>query len=469
MPVRMVASSMRRAVVPVCILAVASLVASAEALSGDDDGQCGVKLVLKNPDLQEASDGFIHASGWFFIQFQAVGPDADRVKSFAFSFGKAAPDGYANCNLGGQAVTGAYILNYRGDYTPDDGFFVPINTTLVRDDEYGAAVHAYDQPNAQGREIGRFYAKARVENGCAVMGCRDKTTAEILRQDKVMPWPRVLPGDGKQTNGEVKGLTIEFAESIKEVHAYINGNETPLAPWAGVPMDDDAIPGNDNQACSPVPAPACVKRVWGPAFQSEVMPAQNEIIRVVAVDLNNNRVEKIIHLLDPTQGGIVSGDDVKIDVSVDATTKAVGTGQQGEFKFTFVSLSATEAHVNLPAEFDQNSLEGGFFPNHVVVPPGGRAHASLFLTPKSHIQDGDFAIKATPTWRSQGQDVSKAFELTLVVGKGGPVGTGAGNATANETAGAKAASGEGGVPAPGGVAVGAALMAAVVGARRRRA
>ncbi|HLE48296.1 MAG TPA: hypothetical protein VI818_08370, partial [Candidatus Thermoplasmatota archaeon] len=197
------------------LLAVLSLFTSTQALSNDDDGQCGVKLVLKNPDLQEASDGFIHASGWFFIQFQAVGPDADRVKSFAFSFGKAAPDGYSNCNVGGQAVTGAYILNYRGDYTPEDGFFVPINTTLVRDDEYGAAVHAYDQPNAQGREIGRFYAKARVENGCAVMGCRDKTTADILKQDKVKPWPRVLPGDGKQTNGDVKGLTIEFAESVK--------------------------------------------------------------------------------------------------------------------------------------------------------------------------------------------------------------------------------------------------------------
>ena len=459
---------MRFAVPTIAALCLLSLVASGHAAPSSDDGQCGVKLVLKNPDLQERSDGFIYASGWFFIQFQAVGPDADKVKSFAFSFGKPAPDGYANCNVGGQAVTGAYILNYRGDYTPEDGFFVPINTTLVRDDDYGAAVHAYDQPNAQGRELGRFYAKAKVQNGCALMQCRDKTPADILKMDKVVPWPRVLPGDGKQTNADVKGLTVEFAESVKDVQVFINGNQTPLGPWAGVPMDDDAIPGNDNQACGGVPAPACVKRVWGPAFQSDIMPAQNDVIRVVAVDYNGNRVEKIIHLLDPTQGGIVAGDDVQVDVSVDATTKTTGAGQQAEFRFTFVSLSANEAHVNLPVEFDNSSLEGGFFPNHVVVPPGGRSSASLFLTPKSHVSNGEFPVKASPTWRSQGQDVRKDFELNLVVGKGGPVRTGGANATSNETGEVRAKVDDGGVPGVGAFGVGASLAAAAALLYRRK-
>src|SRR5688500_5980008 len=86
----------------------------------DDSGTCGVKLVLKNPDLQGDASGVISASGWFFIQFQAIGPGSERVDSFTFSFGRSVPPQAQSCATP-VWITGAYLLNYRGDYTPEDG------------------------------------------------------------------------------------------------------------------------------------------------------------------------------------------------------------------------------------------------------------------------------------------------------------------------------------------------------------
>lgn len=434
-------------------------------LRENDDGTCGVKLVLKNPDLQERPDGYIYASGWFFIQFQAVGAGAENVKTFTFSFGKPMPDGYAQCSTPVGPVTGAYIQDYRGDYTPEDGFFVPINTTLVRDDEYGAAVHAYD---ANRREIGRFYVKAKTQNGCQLMQCRDRTTADIIKNDKVMPWPRILPGDGVQTNKDVltNSLTIEFAENVRDVRAYVNGNETPLERWGGVPMDDDAIPGNDNQPCGSTPG--CVKRVWGPAFKSNVVVKQNDVVRVVATDLNNNRLEKILHLLDPSQGGIVSGEEINVDINVDNSTKEVGPGQEAEFVFTFISVASREAHVSLLVDYDQGNLTAQFTPNHVVVKPGERAKASLYVRANSDIADGTFLLLAKPTWRSGGSDVTKEFPLSFVVGsgQGGNLMTGSPESGADGEA--KSQDQGGGVPGPSLLALTFAVVVAIVLMRRER-
>ena len=426
----------------------------------NDDGTCGVQLVLKNPDLQANLEGRITASGWFFIQFQAIGQGAERVDSFTFSFGEPIPDQLQNCSAP-RWVTGAYLQDYRGDFTPEDGFFVPINTTLVPDGTYGAAVHAYD---AAGTEVGRFFVSADVRNGCAQPRCSDRTPEQIRAMDKILPWPRVLPGDGIQTN-DIGGLTVEFAEPIKDAQAFVNGNETPLEEWEGVPMDDDFQPRNDNTACSPQPAPLCVKRVWGPAFHSAVVIQQNDIVRVVATDLNENRVEKILHLLDPTQGGIVSGDSIDIDITVDQTTKSVGAGQTGEFVFAFTSLGGSDAHVNLPIQFDESKLEARFSPDHVVVKPGERATATLFVNGKDGVTSGTFLLTAKPTWRSGGQDVSKEFPLSFIIGSGEGGNLAASNST-GPVADAKSTD-DNGTPGPGWVVVVAAALV-VVGLRRRR-
>lgn len=437
--------------------------APTSGLRENDDGTCGVRLVLKNPDLQANLQNRIAASGWFFIQFQAVGDGADRVASFTFSFGKPIPDALQSCSTP-RWVTGLYLQDYRGDYSPEDGFFVPINTTLVPDGEYAAAVHAYDQA---GTEIGRFFLTADVDNDCQSFGCRDRTAEQVRVKDRVMPWPRVLPGDGVQTN-DVEGLTVEFAEPVTDVHAYLNGNETPLEEWEGAPMDDDAQPGNDEEPCPVQAQYACLKRVWGPAFKWEGQIVQNDVIRVTATDLNENRVEKILHLLDPTQGGIVSGDVVEIDISVDRTTVSVGPGQTGQYGFAFVSLSQVEAHVNLPVQFDERSLTARFSPDHVVVGPGERRTADLLVTPKEGVESGTFLLNAKPTWRSEGQDVSKEFPLSFIVGSGeggNLVGNQSGdpNATA-----AEGTDGGGGAPGPGFVAALGVAVAAALFVRARR-
>lgn len=429
----------------------------------NDDGTCGVQLVLKNPDLQANLQGRIVASGWFFIQFQAIGAGAQNVKSFTFSFGQPLPDQLQSCSTPAW-VTGAYLQDYRGDFTPEDGFFVPINTTLVPDGTYGAAVHAYDGSET---EIGRFFVTAQVANGCALARCQDRTAEQIRTMDKIIPWPRVLPGDGIQTN-DVGGLTMEFAEPVKDVQAFVNGNATTLEPWAGVEMDDDFQPRNDQTACSPQPAPACVKRVWGPAYHAALTIQQNDVIRVLATDLNENRVEKILHLLDPTQGGIISGDTVEIDISVDETTKHVGAGQTGAYVFAFTSLSSSDAHVNLPIQYDESKLTARFSPDHVVVKPGERATATLEVSGKPGVESGTFLLSAKPTWRSGGEDVSKEFPLSFIIGSG-EGGSGLGkNAATNETAVA-AADADAGTPAPGiFLAMGAAVGAAAVVRRRSR-
>jgi hypothetical protein len=430
-------------------------------LRRNDDGTCGVQLVLKNPDLQANLQGRIVASGWFFIQFQAIGAGAENVKSFTFSFGQPLPDALQSCSTP-RWVTGAYLQDYRGDFTPEDGFFVPINTTLVPDGTYGAAVHAYDAGN---NEIGRFFVAADVRNGCQMPRCQDRTPAQILAMDKIIPWPRVLPGDGIQTN-DVGGLTVEFAEPVKDVRAFVNGNETVLESWGGVAMDDDFQPRNDQTPCGTQPSPVCLKRVWGPAYHSNVNIQQNDVVRVVATDLNGNTVEKILHLLDPTQGGIVSGDVVNIDITVDQTTKSVGAGQTAEFNFAFTSLANADAHVNLPVQFDQTQLEARFSPTHVVVKPGERGTATLFVNAKQGVESGTFLLTARPTWRSEGVDVSKEFPLSFIVGTGEggnlqPSSTTRENATA-------AANPEAGTPAPGFVALSLVLVAAAVWARRRK-
>lgn len=428
----------------------------------NDDGTCGVQLVLKNPDLQANLQGRIIASGWFFIQFQAIGPGAENVDSFTFSFGEPIPDQLQNCSAP-RWVTGVYLQDYRGDFTPEDGFFVPINTTLVPDGTYGAAVHAY---NAAGDEVGRFFLSADVRNGCTQPRCSDRNPEQIREMDKIIPWPRILPGDGIQTN-DIGGLTIEFAEPVKDVQAFVNGNETVLEEWEGVPMDDDFQPRNDNTACSPQPGPACVKRVWGPAFHSPVMIQQNDVIRLIATDLNENRVEKILHLLDPTQGGIVSGDMIDIDITVDQTTKTVGAGQTGEFVFAFTSLGGGDAHVNLPIQFDSSRLDARFSPDHVVVTPGDRATATLFVSGKEGVTSGTFLLTATPTWRSGGQDVSKEFPLSFIIGTGEGGNLAPSNSTDPNATGER--NDGGGAPGAGLVfVVGGAVLAAVALRNRRR-
>ncbi len=448
------------------MLALATLSALPAATSADDTGACGVTLVLRNPDLTPDEQGFFHASGWFFIQFQAIGEGAENVDYFTFSFGKPAPNDYSNCDTP-EWITGAYLKDYRGDYNAEDGFFVPINTTLVPDGEYGAAVHAYD---ANDNEVGRFWVKAIVDNCDGDGRCGDDA-AQVVAHDEVMPWPIVLPGDGKQTR-DVNGITIEFAEALQSVEASINGEPIELTPWEGKAYDDDATPGNDGEGgptditCTSDAHPGCTKRVWGPAFKWEGEIAENDVIKVRAVDLAGNTATKILHLLDPNAGGIIPGATVNLDVQVDESIKQTSRGIPEDFHFTLVNAGGADAHVNLFAEPDNRDVtRASWSPNHVVVPPGERAQAKLTVSPDASVDNGDMHVTARFEYQSGAEIIEETLVTTLVVGEGGelpaePVGNQTGNATGLEDGGDS--------PALGAFAVTLGVLAAAVAFGRRR-
>ncbi|MGB1585440.1 MAG: hypothetical protein ACPHID_00135 [Thermoplasmatota archaeon] len=214
--------------------------------------QCGdIQLIFRNPDLQRENDGNIHAQGSFFAQFQAIGPDADKITFFGFSFGPAPSpiqDDSGVCDTPpGTWLTGAYILNYRADTNPDDGFFINLQTDLVPDGAYTAAVHAYDANN---QELARAWTNALVDNcdGDPPARC-DGDTAQHANQDQTAPWPILLPGDGDieaaPDTPDGATLTIEFAEALSDLQVTINGNDETqnLTEWPGRQWDDDLIPG----------------------------------------------------------------------------------------------------------------------------------------------------------------------------------------------------------------------------------
>ncbi|MHB1260822.1 MAG: hypothetical protein ACYC2H_03815, partial [Thermoplasmatota archaeon] len=147
------------------ILLAALLLAVPQPAAAQEYNSCGpFQIVFRNPDLQPGTDGFITAEGQFFAQFQVIGEGADQVTVMGFSFGAYTTDFDESqvCSNPPQAwFTGQQILNYRADTDAADGFFINLQTPLVPDGEYTAAVHAYDAGN---NELGRFWAKAIVNN-----------------------------------------------------------------------------------------------------------------------------------------------------------------------------------------------------------------------------------------------------------------------------------------------------------------
>lgn len=325
--------------------------------------KCGedIVLVFKNPDLRPREDGKIHASGWFFIQFQAIGDKAMEIQKFTFSFGKPIPKEMRKCDTP-QWITGAYLQNYRVDNDPRDGFFVPINTSLVPDGEYGAAVHAYD---ASGKELVRYYISAMVDNGGRA------STRDPIKKDFTAPWPMVLPGDGEQTH-PVSGLTIEFAEPIQRIDAYLNGVKLPLTDWTPPARDDDAIPDNPAN-------PSVVERVWGPGYKWEGSILSDDVVKVVAVDMWNNSVEKVLHIGDPFIGGRIGHGTAELDVQINATEQTADDRGQASYKFSVANTGNGAAHGNIIIN-PQDGIRAKFSKDHITIGPGKALDTYLNVT-----------------------------------------------------------------------------------------
>lgn len=383
---------------------------------------CGeMELVFRNPDLQpDDRDGKVHASGQFFIQFQAVGAQADDIAVFGFSFG---PDTVAfeeaACD---QPVwfTGAYVLNYRADRDPSDGFFIPIKTDIVPDGDYAAAVHAYD---ANGDELARFWARAVVDN-CE--GDAARCTDDLEQQaphDTTAPWPIVLPGDGQPLEGH--HLSVEFAEPVGNLTVHLNGDDitAEMEPWDGRIWDADSYPDYGPGGVGAIVAPPCTQPFhtcirYGPAYSWNGRPLTDaDIVRVEATDANGNRAIKDLHIASEGSGGAVTSEAPNLEITVDAVRKATAAGSSTIFRFDIQNTGGGTAHPF--TAMDAPEGWSAAFLDHQPIPPGGRMTQELTVTPPSGTTAGTYDVNATISYVKAGREQSRAWTLEVDVQGGG--------------------------------------------------
>lgn len=385
--------------------------------------QCGdVRLVFKNPDLQEDAQGIITASGGFFIQFQAVVPEdqpelASRIKRLGFSFLKHSDEAESSplsCsssipeNMVGSGVGGGvYLLYYRSDFDPTDGFFVPLFTFLVPDGDYGAAIHAYAENtpgacanygNPQCVEVARGWAKAIVDNcsddpmnqlsassnggcpadkgkpGVCLTAPYGQSLGYSCERDRIVPWPMILPGDGQQTNG-VNGITVDFAELIQVETLKISHNGREIADCSkdGAPQDDcwkeyssprqyrdaDLVPTNDqNLAGQECRSPGtnnpegiafvCARIKYGPGFSWEGTVNPGDVIRVEAQDKKGKLVQKTAGFGHATSGGVVFLLDPELSLDAfQGDSVEIRPGDAHEFNIRVVNVGNGDAHASV--------------------------------------------------------------------------------------------------------------------------
>lgn len=454
---------------------------------------CGdIRLVFRNPDLTPEDDGFVHAHGQFFAQFQAIGAAADDITFFGFSFSTVGQEADENvCQQEPWAPSGAYIINYRADTDPDDGFFINLQTTLVPDGQYMAAVHAYNDAD---EEIARAWTLAVVDNCDGGEGTRcdsdDYPTEEHVRQDQTMPWPIMLPGDGeldtsKNNAPDEATLTLEFAEPLSELRVFLNGllihdkNGSPqnMTEFDGRNWDDDLIPGYGPYGLGGLVAPECSQQppqTCNPLGEAWYWAGRTltdaDVMRVEATDLAGNVAKKEIHI-GTGQGGAITDDLPRLQITAREITKTVAAGESAVFQFDMVNTGGTTAHPF--TDFDDPIVEGtgqaaegtwdvGWRP-HEPVDPGEEKTQEFTVRPGNDVPSGIYQVNGTISWEEGTEQKDRTWDLTVNVG--GVSGNTQQNGTGEEE-------GDGGgkdSPAPSLVLVAGAFAAvAAFRARRRR-
>jgi hypothetical protein len=424
--------------------------------------QCGdIQLIFKNPDLQPGEDGFIRASGQFFVQFQAIGAGADQIKVFGFSFGPDTVDFSESACTAPAWVTGTYLPNYRADRDPQDGFFIPIKTMLVPDGTYAAAVHAYDANN---NELARFWARAIVAN------CDNQTVSaqekcdddpeQLQRHDRVGPWPIILPGDGQTLPG--RKLTIEFGEELANLTVYLNGVDitAELRGWEGRVWDADYSPDYGPGGASGAVAPPCSQphhtcETYGPAYEwtgRDLTAA--DFIRVEAYDVAGNRAVKDVHVGSSVAGGAVTAEIPILNVQAESTRATVAPGAEAAFLFRISNDGNGAGHPSSDATVPPGWTHR-FDPVHVPVDPGQSKEQTLYV--KAGTTEGTFAVNATFSYQA-GPEI-KRLTVPLQVTVGAAPGGG--------TTSTSAPTGEESAPLP--LAPAIVALGALAWTRRRRA
>lgn len=435
----------------VALLALTFLALAPQPAAAQEYNSCGpFEIVFRNPDLQPGTDGFITAEGQFFAQFQVIGEGADKVTTMGFSFGVYTRDFSESevCSNPPQAwFTGQQILNYRADTDPADGFFINLQTPLVPDGEYTAAVHAYDDAD---NELGRFWAKAIVNN-CDAPGpvpparC-EEDAAQHIKNDLTSPWPMILPGDGQKLPEGTTGFSLEFAEVLSTLVVYLNGEDVTeqMEPWPGRLWDDDLLPGYGPYGLGNILVPECSQQPpqtcsnLGVAYRWNTRPlTAADVIRVEAADLTGNRAVKDIHIGSSVAGGAITDAAPNLQITVDEVSKTTAPGQAVIFRFQITNSGGGTAHPFTSKEGPEGwNLE---WTPHKPVEAGGTDVQELTVTPPAGTPPGTYDINATISYPEGGAQKDNDYALKVVVG-----GAAAGAGSATSTSG-----GEGEKKSPG--------------------
>ncbi len=382
----------------------------------------GFQLFIRNPDMgTPQSDGKFHASGNFFMQFQVIGERADDIETFAFSVGLPVDNPEQICSL--PVWPGGLMLEaYKADFDKEDGFFILMNThtdTTPQHTDLSVAVHGYD---GAGNELARFWGTAIVES-CSSQGLGDCSDDEAQANDKTMPWPIILPGDGVKTF--VDGLTVEFSEELSSLTVLLNNVDitAELEEWEGRLWDADTFYDHGPRGVVGQVAPMCTYTQTpfqncitpGPAYQwRQRALTDDDVVRVVATDLAGNTAVKEIHVGSSVAGGAIADGLPILQMTFDNTTLPTYPGQDVVFSMTMQNNGGGEGHpfarADVPAGWDFE-----WVPGHKPVPAGGSSQQDLVIKVPADATIGRFEAKALIDYRQGDQDKTLQSPLTVIV------------------------------------------------------
>lgn len=398
-------------------LSLLALVAPAAGQSSTDYFEkCGdpdLTLVFMNPDLRSGEDGYVHASGTFFIQFQARGDKAFDIASLKFSEGVEA-NGATSCDTPEWVSEGMLLKNFRADYEPLDGFFVPINTCNVPNGSYIAGISAYD---ADLKELVRYWTRAKVDNGPG-----NTKQERCANPDTTAPWPMILPGDGQRLDGQ-PGVYIEVGEELSEIEAWVNGQRIELTEGLGPERDDDMVVDlgyhpvlRDSGLTS-----AQVEKHQYPAYTWSGVVRDGDIIKVRAVDMWGNVAEKIVHLGDPTIGGRATLAAPEFELQVPETNKAADANGTAVYNVTYLTKSEEGLHADLYIRNEEGGQElpkGITYrlnPNHVMMGGNEDLDGAITLIATPEVAVGTYRVLFAANYLAGVERLEKVVPLTFRV------------------------------------------------------